>query len=244
MDYVDVLALVGAGTAHPGGEAATRFWLSQLRLSADDRVLEVGCGTGRTACEIARRCSCSVTAVDTHAGMIERARERAARLGASVHFRKVRGGALPYPDESFTVVVAESVAVFNRIQPLLREWRRVLQPGGTAVDTEMCAAAPLPGVARQTFASLYGARQVPSIAGWKSEFERAGFDSVRVVQSGPVSGLVDSAADASASQLDPDASTAADLPAQAIAVLRRNAEAMTEFAPYLQFVTILAKRAE
>ncbi|MCY0869804.1 MAG: class I SAM-dependent methyltransferase [Firmicutes bacterium] len=244
MDYVDVLAMVGAGTAHPGGEMATRAWLAQLHLTSEDRVLEVGCGTGRTACEIARRWPCSVTAVDTHAGMIDRARERAARRGVAVDFRKARGGALPFPDQAFTVVTAESVAVFNRIQPLLRDWHRVLKAGGTAIDTEMCAGAPLPAAARRTFASLYGVREVPTLATWKGEFERAGFGAVRVLQSGPASGLAGAATGPAGVQPDTDSQVGADLPPQAVEVLRQNAEAMAAFAPYLQFVTILAKRAE
>lgn len=52
------------------------------RLSAESRVLEVGCGSGRWTIELARRYR-QVVALDISAGMIEQARERVLAAGLS-----------------------------------------------------------------------------------------------------------------------------------------------------------------
>lgn len=187
MDYHDVLALYGAGSAHPGGFKVTLEWLAGLQLPSSARVLEVGCGTGRTACELAKTFNVEVIGVDLRETMIEKAKKRANALGCSANFMLIdQPLELPFPDGQFDLVVAESVSIFNDVQILIEEYLRVLRPGGKVVDTEMAAAFALPEEILHEVYDLYGARQVPTLKKWKTYFENAGFVNVRILNSGPV----------------------------------------------------------
>jgi SAM-dependent methyltransferase len=65
--------------------AEVDFLVETLELAAGARVLDVGCGTGRHAIELARR-GFRVTGVDLSAGMLAEARRRASAAGVEVDF--------------------------------------------------------------------------------------------------------------------------------------------------------------
>jgi ubiquinone/menaquinone biosynthesis C-methylase UbiE len=78
--------------------------LAELR--GDEDVLDAGCGTGLTTLRIAERCpGCKVYGVDLSPKMIEVARNDAAKRGLDVDLRVGLITDLPYPDESFDVVL-------------------------------------------------------------------------------------------------------------------------------------------
>src|SRR3974377_1864630 len=62
-------------TLHPGRVQA----IQRMAIGADDRVLEVGVGTGINAALYPR--TCSVTGIDFSGSMLEKARERMVRKG-------------------------------------------------------------------------------------------------------------------------------------------------------------------
>jgi len=99
-------------------------------------ILDLGTGTGTLALEAARRWPAAVTGIDASRGMILAARGRAredlpASDAARISFDIADAGHLPYPDESFDLVVSSFVLqlVQNRLA-VLREAHRVLRPGG------------------------------------------------------------------------------------------------------------------
>lgn len=63
--------------------AEVDFLVDSLWLAAGTAVLDVGCGTGRHAIELARR-GCCVTGLDVSRGMLDVARRHAARAGVEV----------------------------------------------------------------------------------------------------------------------------------------------------------------
>lgn len=237
MDYHDVLAIAGAGSAHPGGFAVTRAWAEKVGFVPEWRVLEVGCGTGRTACWLAQRFGCRVTGVDVRQAMVEKARHRAQRMGVDVVFEQNVSHRLPFAAAEFDVVVAESVTVFNPVRPLLREYARVLKPGGRLCDTEMCAAAPLPPEVRDIFRKTYGAIEVPTLSRWKSLLQEAGFSYAGALLSGSVESLYGRAE-------EPDLFAEPDsaLPPEVARFAEENARVMGEYGRWLMYVVLLAKR--
>lgn len=100
-------------------------------LHAGQRVLDVATGSGNTAIAAARR-FCDVTGADYVDALLDRGRERAAAERLSVEF--VHGDAedLPFPDDSFDVVLSTFGAMFAPNQErTAAEMVRVLRPGGT-----------------------------------------------------------------------------------------------------------------
>jgi SAM-dependent methyltransferase len=102
-------------------------------ITETDRVLDVGCGNGRTARLAARQAPRGhVTGIDLSAPMLDRARATAAGQGiTNVTFEQGDAQVHPFPDGGFDVAIsrggvmyfADPVAAFTNI-------RRALRPGG------------------------------------------------------------------------------------------------------------------
>lgn len=100
-------------------------------------VLDLGCGDGELALELARR-GADVTGIDTSYAMIEAARQRAAQEGVSATFLVGSAEALPVPPARFDMVAAVTILCFIAdAAPVFREVARVLRPGGGFVIGEL-----------------------------------------------------------------------------------------------------------
>lgn len=98
-------------------------------IQPGQRVLDVACGTGALAREIAERIGPTghVAGVDRNSGMLAVARE----LAPHVEWREAVAEALPFADQSFDAVVSQFGLMFFTDKLLaLREMLRVLVPGG------------------------------------------------------------------------------------------------------------------
>ena len=109
----------------------------RLALPAGARVLELGPGAGHVAVELARR-GHRVVCADPAEAMLRNTEARAAAhaLGEQVETVVADAHALPFADGDFAAVVAVGVLPWlERPAAALREVRRVLAPGGSAVLT-------------------------------------------------------------------------------------------------------------
>jgi ubiquinone/menaquinone biosynthesis C-methylase UbiE len=105
-------------------------------------VLDVGCGPGGWVREVARVYPhLAVTGIDNSALVIEYAAARVRVDGlTNAHFTRMDFQTLAFPGESFDVVNARQVQWFipNAIRTqVVREWYRVLRPGGIIRCIEM-----------------------------------------------------------------------------------------------------------
>ena len=98
-------------------------------VEAEDRVVDVGCGTGVVARECARRVGAagSVTGIDPNEAMLTIAN----RTGGEIVWLEGRAEDLPLPDRSCDKVVSQFAMMFfgDRITAASEMWR-VLAPGG------------------------------------------------------------------------------------------------------------------
>lgn len=117
-----------------------RGYCAWLHVDASSHVLEVACGSGGPALFMARTTGASVTGVDINAHGIAagNAMARDERLADRVRFEQVdAGGVLPYPDATFDALIC--IDAINHLRDrlhALREWRRVLKPGGRLLFTD------------------------------------------------------------------------------------------------------------
>src|SRR5215813_1587338 len=101
-----------------------------LDLRAGSKVLDVAAGNGNVTLAAARRW-CSVTSTDYVPELLERGRARAAAERLAVEFREADAEALPFPDESFDVVVSTFGVMFTPDQDkAASELLRVCRSGG------------------------------------------------------------------------------------------------------------------
>jgi ubiquinone/menaquinone biosynthesis C-methylase UbiE len=110
--------------------------LSRLSGSPPRRVLDVGCGTGFLALRFAEL-GHTVTGIDLSPQMIDRARRKAEQANLQIEFRVGNAVATECAGENYDLVVGRHV-IWNLPDPGqgVREWLRVLRPGGRLVLIE------------------------------------------------------------------------------------------------------------
>ncbi len=124
-----VYDLVFGPTLHPGRVTA----LERMGIQPNDRILEVGVGTGINTSMYPR--NCHITGVDLSSSMLEKARERVAREGLrNVRLLEMDAQNLTFADDSFDIVYAPYlVSVVPDPVQVAREMRRVCKPGGKII---------------------------------------------------------------------------------------------------------------
>jgi SAM-dependent methyltransferase len=104
---------------------------SSLRIVADEKVLDVACGSGNGAIAAARRAWGNTTGADFVPALLERGRERAAAERVDVEFVEADAQDLPFADGDFDVVMSIFGAMFAPDQErTAAELLRVCRPGG------------------------------------------------------------------------------------------------------------------
>lgn len=174
MNYINMLSKLGMGSAHPGGFEATLRLFRKEPIPLNSRILEVGCGTGRTACYLTER-GYNVTAVDLHENMLNKAQMRAEAMGLDINFLKADVCSLPFENEQFDYVIAESVTVFTKAGESLSEYCRVLTKGGILYDRELLLDKPMQPEKKKELEQFFGIPQLMNREEWHHHLTKSGF---------------------------------------------------------------------
>lgn len=180
--FLDQQARIGI-SVHLGGLPATRRLLALCHLSQAREVLDVGCGIGVGPAWIARTHGCRVVGVDRSPRMIDWARRRARDEGVEARVSLLVADVLdlPFEDDRFDVVIAESVLAFVvDKERALAEMIRVTKPGGYVGLNEgfLLTGTPSPGVTG--LARRIGSAMV-TLGTWRALWEASGLNE-RVVR--------------------------------------------------------------
>jgi SAM-dependent methyltransferase len=116
----------------PLGDAA----IERATVLPGERVIDVGCGCGATALELAAKVgpSGSVIVIDVSVPMLARARERAQSLGvANLEFVRADASTHPFGSDADLVFSRTGIMFFREPVAAFANLRRALRPGGRLV---------------------------------------------------------------------------------------------------------------
>lgn len=125
----------------PGDRASTERALCMLpTLTREQRILDIGCGSGAQTLDLARATAAQIVAVDNHAPFVAQLARRTAELGLGERVTAQQGDMsdLRFADGSFDVVWSEGAIFIIGFTEGLNRWRRLLAPGGHLVVSEFC----------------------------------------------------------------------------------------------------------
>jgi len=168
-----------------GEPPATRALVKLCQILPGYRVLDVGCGAGRTPVYLAKEYDLNVIGVDIHPGMVaaSKALAKFERVETQVSFRLADAQDLPFNDDSFDAVIVESVTVFPLDQQqAVNEYARVLKPGGYLGMNESSYLQPNPPEAIVAWAGQDTAMKacIHTSQGWQALLKKAGLEIMAV----------------------------------------------------------------
>lgn len=147
--YYNLVGQWNIPIVHAGGLKATDELLEMCRTNEKSNLLDVGCGSGFTACQIAKKYNCHVVGIDISETMVARSKERARKENLTkVEFQVADVTQLPFEDQSFDVVIMESflniLGKADIIKRALDEISRVTKSGGRVGANELFADESTP----------------------------------------------------------------------------------------------------
>lgn len=110
-------------------------WLGEHLPTGKFGMLDIGCGNGALLHALADRLEFG-RGVDESAGIIERAKLKNADH-RQLSFQKINGPVLPFDDATFDVVTSLMSFRYLDWDPLLKEIKRVMKPGGKFLIIDM-----------------------------------------------------------------------------------------------------------
>jgi SAM-dependent methyltransferase len=122
-----------------------RHFARLLDLGRSSEVLDVASGSGGPALFLARETGCQVTGVDLHEAGVDAGNQAAAEQGVAGQVRFLQADArqrLPFDAATFDAVICiDSINHLYEREHVLREWHRVLRPGGRVLFTDPITVA-------------------------------------------------------------------------------------------------------
>lgn len=126
----------------PGSRETTLKALSSCTdLPEAVQVLDVGCGPGAQSIVLAEALpKAHITAIDLYPFFLEELEERAAEKGLSerIETKQMNMLKMPFEAESFDLIWAEGSAYIMGFLNAVRDWHKLLKPGGYLAVSEIC----------------------------------------------------------------------------------------------------------
>ena len=161
---------------HPGGTELTGRLISSLAIDTGEKVLDVACGIGTTSMMVGERYDADVTGIDFSDVNVQRATESASLKSAAVEFKTGDAMNLPVDNTSVEHLICEcAVSTFADQEAAIKEFYRVLEPGGQVAISDMVLNGKLPEKLETLLAPWTCLASAKSAAGYQQLFLDHGF---------------------------------------------------------------------
>ncbi|PLT35990.1 class I SAM-dependent methyltransferase [Bacillus sp. V5-8f] len=184
--YQDALAFYQIEGAHPGGFALTKLILEREDIGCQTQILDAGCGTGQTSAYLVKTFGCNVFAIDAHSEMIKAATGRFTKEKLLVTLSEGSLEELPFPENSFDYIIAESSTAFTDIETTLAEYFHVLKSGGILINVDMTAEQSLKSQEKSEIMGFYEMKDILTEDEWLDAFDHAGFEEVDILKANSI----------------------------------------------------------
>jgi SAM-dependent methyltransferase len=165
----------------PGSTEATLRALSMVdRLPARSKILDIGCGPGAQAIDLARATGGEIVALDNRQRFLDEMLARAVTAGVRSQIKAVCGSMfeMDFPDASFDLIWSEGAIYIMGFGAGLSACWRFLKPGGSVVVSELTwLVDDPPAAARDRWTQEYPAMQ--SIGGNLKIAADAGYGDIK-----------------------------------------------------------------
>lgn len=179
--YHDALAYYGIGGAHPGGLALTKRILNYENISPNMTILDAGCGTGQTAAFLKKQFNCHVIALDNHKLMLEKAKERFNKENLKISILHGSVEQIPVSNQSFDLILSESVIAFTDVEKTLNEYARILKSSGVLINIDMTSETIMTKEEQENISEVYGIPQVFTEDQWIKNIKKSPFKKVEIL---------------------------------------------------------------
>ncbi|WP_243290760.1 class I SAM-dependent methyltransferase [Bacillus sp. FJAT-47783] len=177
--YLNMLASLGVGGAHPGGLAVTKQLIDYINLKNNVKMIDIGCGTGQTV-QYLHNHGFTVVGIDANNEMITRARKRFTDEDPILLYQMDIEN-LKQLNQSFQFALCESVLSFTNLSHSLEAIYHVLEECGTLVAIEMVMTKPLTDKEKKELQSFYGFQHFYTREEWIAFFQKEKYHVMDVI---------------------------------------------------------------
>ena len=184
-DAASIDLLAGVDEFHMGGRPATKALAEELRISPNDRVLDVGCGMGGTARYIASTYGCQVSGIDLTPEYVEVGNRlnKGLALDGQIDLSVANATDMPFEEAGFDRASMLHVGMNIADKAgLMAEVGRILKPGGYFAVFDVMRVGAEPIEYPVAWAADESTSFVGSVDDYRGALADAGFEIVDVVE--------------------------------------------------------------
>lgn len=171
------------GSLHPGGLKVTDELSDLAGINSEARVLDVGCGVGASAIQLAGQRGCHVTGITLEQSGVDSAMKASTYAGLSSRTAFSVGNIESWgeSDETFDVVLMECVlSTLTSKKGSLLKLRDRLRPGGRIAVSDVTVDGDLPDGISGVIADALCIGDALSLDGYEALLGEAGFRTIDV----------------------------------------------------------------
>jgi ubiquinone/menaquinone biosynthesis C-methylase UbiE len=183
-----ILAKMGKKVLRPGGKELTQKMVRELRINANDDVLEFAPGIGITAEEILKNVPKSYTGIEQDGNMVSALRKKITNVNAKIILGDAKK--LELSNGSYDKVLGEAILTMQSDidkTDLMRKAHRLLKKGGLYAIHELAIAPDNIDIELKTqiqrdlaHAIKVNAKPV-TVAEWTTFLEKSGFEIQKII---------------------------------------------------------------